>query len=280
MKKWIINLILIGLAVGFTACNHDDDEMCVVLRFDDFCLNNEYVSCRPNNEGATKGVIVRQTIVEIGGVDYFCNDNNQLQARLTCENSVFKENQQSLIFTNTDILECVGKEIVKVTDKYNSYCQGNSRVYFDSELNRFTATDCTKEGKICEQLLKTDVVQAVCIDRTNVSEGCSSSTAYGTCQGNSLVICSNKVASKGKTLVIDCESVSPNHVCTLVEKDSYGYDCALNCGEYNYVQITDFGYCYKNNLYYCQQNAKTYSEVSCAGLSKKCGFNDKYYDCI
>ena len=284
MKKWMINLIMMGLAIGFTACSNDDKEdLCIVGKTVEGCVNGMYVSCRVDNEGATKGVVARLSVVEINGVDYVCNERDQLQPILSCNNNVFSENGNSLIYTRDTIFECVGNEIVNVSDKYQSYCQGNSRVYLDSVAKKYVAQDCTAVGQQCEQMLKGDVVQAVCISSENVYEGCNNTTAYGSCDGNTLVICSNSVQSKGKTLRIDCGSSNPGRYCALVESKSYGYDCVQTCGKYDNANInrpvTDFGFCDNNKLVYCRQgDTSRYYEADCG--SGYCGFSGTYYDCI
>ena len=198
---------------------------------------------------------------------------------LSCHNGIFSDNGRSLIYTRDTIFECAGNDIVNVTDKYQSFCEDSSRIYFDASAKKFLPQNCATNGQICEQMVKGDIVTALCIDEAKVVDGCASASAYGKCRGDTLILCSNSIKSMGKTLYIDCKSVSPNHSCMLIDEAKYGFDCALTCGEYDNKTVTDFGFCDNNHLFYCRQGVSSdYSEADCG--SRSCGFNGTYYDCI
>ena len=253
------------------------DSICFVNDFNEGCQNGKYVTCEVDKPGDENGTRLESDRIEINGLSYMCNGQNELEAVLSCVNGIFAENQRELIYTTDKILKCVGNEIMDVTDLYRSFCLDNARIYFDMGTETYRMQDCASENKVCEEMVKEDIVSAMCIEAGNVENGCANETAYGHCEGDTLVICSNNDQAKGKTLHIDC-AAQGGRSCMLIEDGSYGYDCALTCGEEVGQMVTDFGFCdSSNHLHYCTQSGRN-SEIDCESYS--CGFDGMIYDCI
>ena len=280
MKKILLGMAMMSLMAGMAACSDKDDyEQCIVGKTVEGCIDGMYVKCERIDDDSAKGRLERYSIYQQGDLNYKCGDDDRLEPVLKCANGIFSDNGNEFIYSDRAIFRCDGNTIVDVTDTYTSLCIGNDRIYFDAGAGSYMAQNCADQGKVCEQMSKGKSFSAVCVEAGKVNAGCKSATAYGKCDGNTLVICSNPDKSQGKTLRIDCGTISSNHQCMLVEKSGYGYDCALTCGEVDGEIITDFGSCNGSHLMYCQQNG-IQSEVNCSLSNKSCGFNTSYYDCI
>ena len=277
-------MILFGALFMLQGCGGDDHGRanCNVDEYEEGCSDGVYLRCEFDRDSRNGlGHVVEHATVTIDGVVYKCNGNERVPetvvSDIQCANGLFAENHSHFSIVADQLLACNGNESVNVTAEYNSACEGTKRYYYDVDANRYKVEDCADAARICEEYPKGNQIYAACVNASDVADGCGAVNFYGNCDGNTLVICSSRDNSQGKTLRIDCGAQSASKICVFVN-DSYGYDCAVKCSDPDNQSTiyNDYGICEDKLLRYCTQSGQ-YAEAYCENT---CGFNGSYYDCL
>ena len=127
MKKILINLVMISLVAGITACSDDnnDEERCIVGQTQEGCMDGFYVRCEADGTDDYSGHLVRHETINVKGTKYKCDSNNKTvpvsnynNTSNGCSNGIFSETGSALMYTDKDIFQCVGNEVKNVTGYY------------------------------------------------------------------------------------------------------------------------------------------------------------------
>lgn len=274
MKKLAIMLSLFGLAAALNACGGDDkkENLCD-SNFVDGCEKGVYLKCE-RTATDKHGRIVEHATIEMHEVVYVCNDKDELVPDgYSCADGVLSKDGQPVdpvCGADDTLIACSGNEIVQG----HQVCQGNAVLSCDADgLHK---SECGS-GLVCTDYERNDSLYASCIKSDDVTEGCPSGiSAFGSCNSSdgSLVFCTRKDASKGKTIRLDC--AAQNKACMLIN-DDYGYDCTATCKDGNDKPYTEHGQCDGNVLKYCHEG--NYVELNCDDTAKSCQFDRYQYDC-
>ena len=274
-------------------CN-DNDEM-IIDPSQNLCDDSYEASCKDGvysycklNDGERNGVVVQKEEVIIDDIAYICNDKNDLIIKdYSCKNGVLSGADGNAVADNA---ACAGKDMI-VTCNNDKAVAGHQACSDKGVLkcdNREIQVAPCDDGLKCLDYERDSRIYATCVKADNIQEGCAANvTAEGECQQDgSLIFCSRKDQSQGKTIRLDC--IARNQACMLINQD-YGYDCSSTCKEdkgndkdANNTAYTEHGFCAEENgeniLYYCHEGAV--HTVNCTQNNKSCGFDIYQYNCI
>ena len=266
----------------------DDKSVCDTATFESGCKNGVHLKCE-KNANDSYGHIVQEERVNIDSVSYVCNEQDELviadyackDGMLTMAGTVVEKNAAC---TASDlVISCAGDKVIlgaqACKDSSVLKCH-DKELLEDPCIDGFTCMDYEREDKLYASCVKSDAI---------VEEGCAADvTAKGTCQPDgSLVFCTRKDASKGKTLRLDC--AAENKACMLIN-DDYGFDCSITCKDdkgaskdANGNPYTEHGFCNENVLYYCyvKDGVIALKDSNCSQDGKTCGFveSEHQYNC-
>ena len=267
----------------------DDDSVCDVATFEAGCKNGVHLKCEKANADEF-GHIVSEERVTIDQIPYVCNDKDELViADYTCKDGNLMRIDGSAVAKNAActlsdlVISCSGDEVVLGAQ----VCQNSSVMScHEKELlevpctDGFNCMDYERNGRFYASCVKSDDI---------VEEGCGENvTTQGACQSDgSLIFCTRKDASKGKTIRLDC--AAENKACMLIN-DDYGFDCSVTCKDENGASkdannnpYTEHGFCSDNVLYYCyvKDDVVKLEKSNCSQDGKTCGFveSEHQYNC-
>ncbi|MBO4350944.1 MAG: hypothetical protein J6A01_08375 [Proteobacteria bacterium] len=265
----------------------DDNSVCDAS-FESGCKNGVHLKCEFSGD-AQYGHIIQEERVVIDSVSYVCNEQDELviadyackDGKLTLAGTAVEKNAAC---TATDlVISCAGDKVILGAQacKDSSVLKCHEKDLLEEPCDQgFTCMDYEREDKLYASCVKSDAI---------VGEGCAENvTAKGTCQPDgSLIFCTRKDASKGKTLRLDC--AAENKACMLIN-DEYGFDCSLTCKDdqgasknASGTPYTEHGFCDGNVLYYCspKDNAVILKQSNCSQDGKTCGFveSEHQYNC-
>ena len=277
MKKICLAFMLVGLASALCACHDDNNNYCDA-GYVDGCQEGMYVHCVFEEDG-DRGTVNADVSFMISGVEYICNDKDQLVAKdYECRNGVLYKNDAAVennAFCNSDdvMTTCDGSNLVR---GYGICANDQLVVCSDGKAK----VDACGTGLKCVDYERNDNVYAGCFNASDVGGGCGEGvTTYGVCDSDgALTFCTRKDASKGQQIRLDCPSRGQG--CMLINQD-FGYDCSATCSDEGGV-YNEHGVCEGNTLVYCKKSngAFAVTEWKCSEENLSCAFDNYQYSCI